>query len=173
MLRKYLFSLVLIGVSIFMIPLNICLAQKTAISVVSNNYVNIPQNTMIQLFNIDDLHSNINQKHDLIRFRLLTDLKINNEVILPKDTTIEGSITKIHGSRLLGESGLIRIKLKDITVNNNAIIHFPNELKLKGSKNYTSVASSIVIPFSGLLLKGYEVNCPAGSTIKYIFDYED
>lgn len=173
MLKKYLLNLVVICISMFIIPLNVCLAQETTVSMTSYAQVNIPQNTTIELSNIDDLHSNINQKHDLIHFRLLTDLKINDEVILPKDTMLEGTITKIHGSRLLGESGIIRIKLKDVLLDNNTMLHFPNELKLKGSKNYTSIASSIVVPFSGLLFKGHEVNCPGGSTIEYIFDYED
>ena len=82
-------------------------------------------------------------------------------------------VTKAHGSRLFGESGIIRIKLDDILLTDGTTLHFPNDLKLKGGKNYTSLASSIVVPFSGLLLKGREVNCPAGSIIEYVFENDD
>lgn len=168
-MKKYLFYFIIIFNIIFILPLNSCFAQEST----SANYLNIPQDTTIQLTNIDDLYSNTNQKHDLIHFRLLNDLKINDEVILPKDTPIEGVITKVHASRLLGESGIIRIKLSEIILPNQQILQFPNDLKLKGNKNYTSLASSIIVPFSGLLFKGHEVNCPSGSTIEYVFDYKD
>lgn len=57
----------------------------------------------MQIINIDNLDSKTNHKYDLINFRLHQDLVVNNEIILPKDTKLQGMITKIHGSRLLGK----------------------------------------------------------------------
>ncbi|HJG04104.1 MAG TPA: hypothetical protein K8V99_05930 [Megamonas funiformis] len=89
---------------------------------------------------------------------------------MPKDTKLQGMITKIHGSRLLGESAIIRIKLNNITLADGSILEFPCDLKLKGGKNYANIASSIIVLFSGLLFKGKEVSCPSGSIIEYSFE---
>lgn len=135
----------------------------------TTTYLHLPETTTIQIINIDDLDSKTNRKYDLINFRLYQDLVVSNEIILPKDTKLQGMITKIHGSRLLSESAIIRIKLNNITLTDGSILEFPHELKLKGGKNYANIASSIIVPFSGLLFKGKEVYCPSGSIIEYSF----
>lgn len=84
----------------------------------TTNYLSIPETTTIQLINIDNLNSKTNHKYDLINFRLYQDLIIDNKLILPKDTNIQGMITKIHKGRLLGERAIIRIKLNNITLSN-------------------------------------------------------
>lgn len=135
----------------------------------SITYLHLPETTTMQIINIDDLDSKTNHKYDLVNFRLYQDLMVNNEIILPKDTQLQGMITKVHPSRLLSESAIIRIKLNDITLADGSILEFPHELKLKGGKNYANIASSIIVPFSGLLFKGKEVSCPSGSIIEYSF----
>lgn len=127
----------------------------------TTTYLHLPEKTTMQIINIDNLDSKTNHKYDLINFRLHQDLVVNNEIILPKDTKLQGMITKIHGSRLLGESAIIRIKLNNITLIDGSILEFPCDLKLKGGKNYANIASSIIVPFSGLLFKGKEVSCPS------------
>lgn len=136
----------------------------------TTTYLHLPEKTTMQIINIDNLDSKTNHKYDLINFRLHQDLVVNNEIILPKDTKLQGMITKIHGSRLLVESAIIRIKLNNITLADGSILEFPCDLKLKGGKNYANIASSIIVPFSGLLFKGKEVSCPSGSIIEYSFE---
>ena len=157
----------------FLIPANISFAQENTIDTATKTYLQVPEDTTITLNNIENLDSDTTQKFDLVHFTLANDFILNGKTVLTKGTNLQGMVTKAHGSRLFGESGIIRIKLDDILLTDGTTLHFPNDLKLKGGKNYTSLASSIVVPFSGLLLKGREVNCPAGSIIEYVFENDD
>lgn len=119
----------------------------------TTNYLSIPETTTIQLINIDNLNSKTNHKYDLINFRLYQDLIIDNKLILPKDTNIQGMITKIHKGRLLGERAIIRIKLNNITLSNENTLCISPDLKLKGGNSYTNIVSNLIVPFSGYCLK--------------------
>lgn len=165
--KSVFLTLIIILSCIIYLP-SITYAQNTTTN--TTTYLHLPEKTTMQIINIDNLDSKTNHKYDLINFRLYQDLIVNNEIILPKDTKLQGMITKIHGSRLLGESAIIRIKLNNITLTDGSILEFPCDLKLKGGKNYANIASSIIVPFSGLLFKGKEVSCPSGSIIEYSFE---
>lgn len=170
MKQKQLLYIFFIFAIIFISSSNLSFAQQS----ISNNgetktYLQIPEKTVIQLINIDNLSSKKNNKYDIIHFRLLEDFSLNGKIILPKNYELQGLITKIHASRILGESAIIRIRLNDITLDDGTNLQFVPDLKLKGGKNYTSFASSVIVPFSGLLFKGKEIDCPPGSIIEYEF----
>ena len=119
---------------------------------------------------LDNLDSNTAQKHDNIKFILLKDITVKNTVVIPQNTVLSATVTKAHGSRIFGQSGIIRLKLNNYKINNTYTIHFNNDLKFKGGRNYANVAASMIVPFSGLLFKGKEVNYPAGTVIEYKLD---
>lgn len=168
MYKKRTFILILFFFLILFNFTNTTYAQKTSDKQIIT-YLQIPEKTTIKLINIDNLSSKENHKYDLVYFRLLNDFKLDNDIILPKDTQLEGLITKIHASRIFGQSAVIRIKLKDVRLADGSILQFDNDLKLKGGQNYTNIASSVIVPFSGMLFKGKEINCPSGSILEYTF----
>lgn len=169
---KNLFLTVALIFCCVLIPANISFAQENPTNP-PKTYLQIPEDTTITLINIENLDSDNTHKFDLAHFTLANDFVLNGQTILTKGSKLQGIVTKAHGSRLFGESGIIRIKLDDINLTDGTTLHFANDLKLKGGKNYTGLASSIVVPFSGFLLKGREVNCPAGSVIEYVFENDD
>ena len=116
---------------------------------------------------LDKLDSNTAKKFDTIRFILVKDITIKNKIVIPKNTVLSAIITKTHGSRILGQSGVIRLKVNDYKINDTYALHFKNDLKFKGGHNYANAAASIIIPFSGLLFKGKEVQYPPGTVIEY------
>ncbi len=167
MRKFYLFMTLVVFVMLPFIYIGKSYAQS--VDNVKNGNAYIAKGTILKLKSLDTLDSNINQKFDLVNFCLTENFTINGLVIIPKDTQITGMITKIHGSRLLGESAVIRIKLRDYFLPNGKYLKFKDDLKIKGGKNYTGIASSIIVPFSGLLFKGKEIYCPNGSIIDYEF----
>ncbi len=144
-------------------------ASAKSVDDVKSGNAYIAEDTVMKLKVLDSLDSNVNKKYDLVNAVLVEDLVVDNVVIIPKDTQFKGMITKIHGSRMFGESAVIHITLPDYKMANGKMLHFKDDLKLKGGKNYTGLAASVVVPFSGLLLKGKEVNCPAGAVVDYEF----
>ena len=119
---------------------------------------------------LDPLDSNTAQKHDSIRFVLLNDISVKNAVVIPKNTVLSATVTKAHGSRIFGQSGLIRLKLNDYKINSVHTLHFNDDFNFRGGRNYANMAASVIVPFSGLLFKGKEVNYPAGTVIEYELD---
>ncbi len=131
----------------------------------------IPEDTVINLVLLDALDSNVNKKGDNVRFELQNDLTAENIVIAPQGTELTGVIRKAHGSRVFNQSAVIRIQLDDYMMSNGKMVKFPGDVKVKGGMNYTnaavSTAMSFVVPFSGVLFKGKEINCPVGTVIEY------
>ena len=108
--------------------------------------------------------------HDSIRFVLLNDISVKNTVIIPKNTVLSATVTKAHGSRIFGQRGLIRLRLNDYKINSVHTLHFNDDFNFRGGRNYANMAASVIVPFSGLLFKGKEVNYPAGTVIEYELD---
>lgn len=116
---------------------------------------------------LDKLDSNTAKKFDTIRFVLVKDITVKNKIVIPKDTVLSAVITKTHSSRILGQSGIIRLKINDYKINDTHTLHFKDDLKFKGGHNYANAAASIIIPFSGLLFKGKEIQYSPGTVIEY------
>lgn len=156
----FLFSILLIN--------SACQAKDINNVTPSNAYLS--EDSILTFKLLDNLDSNTAQKHDNIKFLLLKDITVKNTVIIPQNTVLSATVTKAHGSRIFGQSGIIRLKLNNYKINNTYTIHFNNDLKFKGGRNYANVAASMIVPFSGLLFKGKEVNYPAGTVIEYKLD---
>lgn len=142
-----------------------CFAEKVDNVALGNAYLS--EDTVLKFKLLDDLSSNTAKKHDTVSFLVLEDIKIRNKIIIPESSVLTGIITKAHGSRLLGESGIIYVKLDDYKLRNGKFISFNDKLKFKGGKNYLGMATGLVVPFSGLLFKGREVDYPRGAEIEY------
>ncbi len=134
----------------------------------------IPEDTVINLILLDKLDSNVNKKGDDVAFKLKDDLAVENIVIIPQGTRLEGIIRKAHPSRIFGQSAVIRIRLDDVILPNGKAITFAQDVKIKGGRSYANMAAGVamglVVPFSGALLKGREIDCPPGTVIDYKLD---
>lgn len=165
MLKKFFLS-VFIAVSFFILNLHsVCLAKGIDNVQPGNAY--LAENSVLSFKLLNELDSDTTKKHDTVQFAVLKDITVKNTVIIPKNTVLTAVVTKAHGSRLFGESGIIRLRINDYKLNDTQSLHFKDELKFKGGRNYSGIAASAIVPFSGLLLKGKEVKLPCGTVIEY------
>lgn len=170
--RKFYYDKKIIPILVFLFSIllinSACQAKDIDNVTPGNAYLS--EDSILTFKLLDNLDSNTAQKHDNIKFILLKDITVKNIVIIPQNTVLSATVTKAHGSRIFGQSGIIRLKLNNYKINNTYTIHFNNDLKFKGGRNYANVAASMIVPFSGLLFKGKEVNYPAGTVIEYKLD---
>lgn len=165
MLKKFLLSIFLILSFTFFNSASLGHAEK--IDNVQSGNAYLAKDSILSFKLLDALDSNTAQKHDIVKFILLDDIKIKNQTIIPKNTVLTAVVTKTHSSRIFGQSGIICLKINDYKLNSLHTLQFKDDLKFKGGRSYTGVAASVIVPFSGLLLKGKEVQYSYGTVIEY------
>lgn len=165
MMKKFFLSIFL---TISLILLNFSeLSYAEKIDNVQPGNAYLAEDSILSFKLLDKLDSNTAKKFDTIRFVLVKDITVKNKIVIPKNTVLSAIITKTHGSRILGQSGVIRLKINDYKINDTYALHFKDDLKFKGGHNYANMAAGFIVPFSGLLFKGKEVQYPPGTVIEY------
>lgn len=131
----------------------------------------IPKDTVLHFILLDPLDSKKNHVNDTIHLRLSEDLTIDGVVLIPKHTVFKGILKKVQKGKLAAQSAVIRIKLENYVLPNQKVLPLDQkDIKIKAGMNYTATASSFIVPFSGLLLKGREIHLSEGAKITYTFE---
>lgn len=134
----------------------------------------IPKNTELKFELLTDLDSTQNKVGDTVQVRLLNDVFTSGgNLLLSADTELSGVLKKVQPGNYAAQSAVIRITLDDYMTNAGILLKLGRQdIKFKGDYNYTSAAAGIIIPFSGMLFKGKEVRCPAGTEFTYKLEHD-
>lgn len=159
-------ALFLLVISSFFVVGNVCRAEKAAAVIPGNAF--IAKGTVLNFELMTEISSKTSKAGDSVQIKLLKDLSIDNTILIPKDTLLTGTLKKAQASKLAGQGAVIRILLDNYTLPNGiTVILNKEEIKFKGDRSYTGLASNILLPFSGIFFKGKQVNCPAGMNFEY------
>lgn len=128
----------------------------------------LPEDTVLRLELLNFLESKRNKVGDSVAVKILEPVLINEIVVIPSGTVLEGTLKKVQKGRLLSQKGIIRMRLKDYYLPNGYLVKLSSEeIKFSGDMNYTSLVAGFVVPFSGLAFKGKQVNCKPGTQFKF------
>lgn len=117
------------------------------------------------------LDSKTSKVGDPVEMKLLNDIVVDNVVVIPAQTVLTGKLKKVQASKLAGQGAVIRALLNDyILPNGSALVLNKKDVKFKGDRSYTGIASSVLLPFSGLFFKGKQVKCPEGMNFEYTLE---
>ena len=143
--------------------------QKVEVSKIPKDHVYIPANTKIQLELIETISSKTAHTGDPVRFKALTNLIINDVVVIPAGTIANGTVTKARSAGGMGRGGKLEYSIKSIDSLNQVEVPLTYSKSVSGSSDGGAIAVVAVVSIiGGLFMKGSNVSCPIGTKIDAI-----
>lgn len=124
----------------------------------------IPADTVLNIELTEAISSKKTKKGDPIPLKTLDNIIINDVIVIPAGSPVEGVVTKATKSGLFGRSGKLEFTINSVkTINNIKIPLQYTALKEAGSDGGAIAVAAVVSVVGGLFMKGKNVEFPAGS----------
>lgn len=124
----------------------------------------IPKETVINVELTSELSSKKAKVGDIVPLKTLENIIINNVVVVPAGTKVEGVVTKATGSGLFGRSGKLEFSINSVKALNGVEIPLEHTtIREAGSDGGAVAVAAVVSVVGGLFMKGKNVSFPAGS----------
>jgi hypothetical protein len=125
----------------------------------------LPANTVIELEVVDFVGSNTNKPGDFFHLRLAKDVMLGSVVLIPAGTSAIGQVVHATKSGTGGKGGELILAARYIDAPQG-------QIKLRSSfgaagkdRTKTAIGMTIAVGALGMLVKGKQVELPAGSPI--------
>lgn len=141
-------------------------AAKQEVTNMPKNEAYIPGGTMLNLELIDGLSSKTNRLGDVVKFKMMDNLLINDVTVIPAGSTVYGKITELTGSGLFGRAGKLAFSIDYVKTINNITVPLQYAGKIEAGSDGGAVAVATVVSLvGGLFMKGKNVTVAAGTKI--------
>lgn len=133
----------------------------------------IPDGTEFTVVTIEEISSKTATEGDPLNFRVESDVRINDRVVIAKDTLVKGTVAAAKKSGFFGRGGNLAIRIESVTtVDNQKVKLRASKGKEGGDKTGTTVALVVLFGPLGFLKKGKQAIIKPGTQIK-VFTDED
>lgn len=141
--------------------------QEIEMSKIPKDHVYIPAKTKIDLSLTQTIDSKTAHKGDPVEFKTLSNIIVNNVIVIPAGTLVSGTITKARSAGGMGRSGKLEFTVTSInTINNVAVpLSYNSSKSGQGDGGAVAVFAAVSI-IGGLFMKGTNVQCVAGTKIE-------
>ena len=124
----------------------------------------VPANTQLNVEIVNELTSKKAKKGDLVRFKLLDNLIINNVVVVPSGSEVDGKVTEATSSGFFGRAGKLIFSIDKVRTINGVDIPLEYMGKIEAGSDGGAIAVVAVVSLiGGFFMKGKNVNIPAGT----------
>ena len=138
--------------------------QKVTVANVLPGHIYIPKGTMLNVELVKDANSKTHKKNQQVDFKTTENLIINGVVVIPKDAVGIGYVYEAQKAGGFGRKGVLRIAGKEIKTLNNIAVPLRKGLEGKGKTDGGAVVVAAAVSLvGGLLMKGSNINYPAGT----------
>ena len=132
----------------------------------AQNTVTIKAGTVVPLQSVKQIKAADVNEGEIVDFRVINDVKVNNSVAIPKGTIAKGVVNEAKKSSLAGTKGRLVINISNIILPSGEIIYLSNTTARIYGKNRTPLAvvtglflwPCIFIPGTKAVMpEGYEI----------------
>jgi hypothetical protein len=123
----------------------------------SHNFV-LAQGTPIRVEAIENISSQHHHLHDRVPFKTVTDLWVDDRVMIPAGTVVEAVITKLKRSGAWDQDGELEVTFSSITASDGRILAMTGTLAKRGGKPNFLIRYSL----GGVFVKGKAAVIQAG-----------
>lgn len=129
--------------------------------------VTLNAGTQIPLELTQTLNSKLVQVGQTIDFRVRSDIKAGNRVVIPAGSIAKGLITRAERAKGLGREGFVEVQLKSVTAVDGQQVPLTsaNVFREGEDKQTLSIVLGIFICILFLTMKGKEAEIPTGTTV--------
>ena len=136
---------------------------------IPEDHVYIPAKTKLELENIRTIDSKTARTGDPVKFKTLSNLIINNVIVIPAGTVASGVITNAVSAGGLGRAGKLEFSIKSLNTLNNVEVPLVYDSTKSGQGDDGAVAVlAFVSILGGLFMKGTNVQCVEGTKVQAV-----
>jgi hypothetical protein len=133
----------------------------------------IPDGTEFNVITTEEISSKTATEGDPLSFKVSEDVKINNHVVIAKDTLVKGVVATAKKAGMMGKGGNLGIRVEStMTVDNQKIKLRSSKGKEGDDKTGTTVALVVLFGPLGFLKHGKNATIKTGTSIKVFTDEE-
>jgi len=113
---------------------------------------------------VDSVSSKTHKQDQIIYFKAVSNLIVNNVVVIPKDTVGKAIIVEASKSSGFGRKGTLTFEARSIPTINNVEVPLSATIQGKGNSDGGAVAVAIAVSLiGGIFMKGTNISYPAGT----------
>jgi hypothetical protein len=125
----------------------------------------LPANTVVELEMVDAVSSRTSQHGDMFKLRVANDVKSGDRVLIPAGTPAVGQVVHAEKSHGGGKAGELILAARYIDMPQGQIKLHSSFGAAGQNRNGAAIATAIAFGMFGMLVKGKEVELPAGSPL--------
>lgn len=138
--------------------------EKLKVSTIPKGEAYIPKDTTINVELTSAISSKTSHKGDIVPLQTSSNLVINDVVVIPAGTKVNGVITVARKNGMFGRSGKLEFTINDVKTLNNIRVPLQYTGKKKAGNDGGAVAVAAAVTLvGGLFMKGKNVDFPAGT----------
>ncbi|HCJ91204.1 MAG: hypothetical protein I3I94_09235 [Acidaminococcaceae bacterium] len=124
----------------------------------------IPGGTQLNVELVTALHSKTARTGDIVRFKMMENLILNDVIVVPAGAEVEGKVTKATSSGFFGRAGKLIFSIDKVRTINGVDIPLEYMGKIQAGSDGGAIAVTAVVSIlGGFLMKGKNVSIPAGT----------
>jgi hypothetical protein len=133
--------------------------------------ITLPDGTEFEVLTTEEISSKTAAENDPVNFKVAEDVKINNRVVIAKDTLVKGFVASVEQRGHLGKGGKLGLRVESTTTVDS------QKVKLRAAKGKgdtdtvgSTIALSLLISPLFLLRRGNHAVIKPGTKIKVYTD---
>lgn len=129
--------------------------------------VTLTAGTAIPLELTQGINSRLVQAGQTIDFRVRSDIRVGDRVVVPAGSIAKGLVTRAERSKGLGKEGYVEVQIKSVTaVDGQQVVLAGNNLYREGEDKQTlSILLGVLVCLLFLTMKGKDAEIPAGTPV--------
>jgi len=133
----------------------------------------LPDGTEFVVVTTEEITSKTATEGDPLTFKVLEDVKIDNQVVIAKDTLVKGVVSSAKKAGMMGKGGNLGIRIESTTTVDSQKLKLRSSKGREGSdKTGTTVALVVLFGPLGFLKHGKNAKIKPGTQIKVYTDEE-
>ncbi len=154
------------------VPLNLVTAQEVKPTTEAKE-ITLPDGTQFVVLTTEEISSKTASENDPVNFKVAEDVKINDQVVIAKDTLVKGTVASVEQRGHLGKGGKLGLRVESATTVDG------QKVRLRASKGKgdtgtvgSTIALSLLISPLFLLRRGNHAVIKPGTKITVFTDEE-
>lgn len=119
----------------------------------------VAQDTLIKIKSVDKISTKANKQGDIVHFTVVDGLICGNRTIIPKNSDVIGTITKLNKAGAWDYNGNIIVTFSEIAAKDGHSLPVEGTLKVSGKKPNIFVRYALM----GVFVKGKQVTIEPGT----------
>ncbi|SMC89951.1 hypothetical protein [Sporomusa malonica] len=155
------FKAILASLLVVIMSVSVAFASTNEIATVMPRNLTMAKGMIIKVRAVETISSQKIRQNEKMHFKVIEDIMIGDVVIVPANTDVEASITKIKKAGSWDKDGQLEVAFSEVKTKDGHSIPVTGMLQIRGDKPQFLIRYSLL----GVLIKGKEAIIRAGTEV--------